>query len=169
VTTFRCGGCEGEHVGPPLAYGAAAPYGWERSLDDFEGVLSGEQAVLFNDGLPFAWFMKGNIEIPIRETDEVFVWTVWVSLSGQSFDACVERWDAPDRADDPARFGWLWTELPVYATCFQLKTMMHTRAPGIRPYIEVEPTDHPLAVEQHHGVTMSRVEAIASTLLHSNG
>jgi hypothetical protein len=29
-----------------------------------------------------------------------------------------------------------------------LKTNVHTRARGLRPTVELEPTDHPLAVEQ---------------------
>ncbi len=32
--------------------------------------------------------------------------------------------------------------------------------------IELEPTDHPLAVEQRVGITLARVQEIAETLLH---
>lgn len=45
-----------------------------------------------------------------------------------------------------------------------LKTMVHPRADGIRPYIELEPTDHPLAVEFREGITMERVQEIAEQL-----
>jgi len=34
------------------------------------------------------------------------------------------------------------------------------------PLIELEHTDHPLAVEQRTGITMARVREIAATLLH---
>jgi len=46
-----------------------------------------------------------------------------------------------------------------------LKTLVHLRSGGLRPFIELEPTDHPLAVEQRNGISMTRVEEIAS-LLH---
>jgi hypothetical protein len=30
-------------------------------------------------------FIRGNIEIPIIDVDEEFIWTVWVSLSEENF------------------------------------------------------------------------------------
>jgi hypothetical protein len=44
--------------------------------------------------------------------------------------------------------------------------MVHTRAVGVRPYIQLEPTDHPLAVEQRTGITLARVQEIAEMVLH---
>lgn len=46
-------------------------------------------------------------------------------------------------------------------------TRVHTRPVGERPVIELEPTDHPLAVEQRTGITLDRVREIAAALLHS--
>ena len=43
---------------------------------------------------------------------------------------------------------------------------MHTRPVGVRPYIELEATDHPLAVEQREGITWERVQEIAEIVLH---
>jgi hypothetical protein len=37
---------------------------------------------------------------------------------------------------------------------------------GERPSVELEPTSHPLAVEQRNGITVARVHEIAETLLH---
>lgn len=37
---------------------------------------------------------------------------------------------------------------------------------GPRPFIELEPTDHPLAVEQRTGITQDRVREIAEAVLH---
>jgi hypothetical protein len=44
--------------------------------------------------------------------------------------------------------------------------MVHTQPVGIRPKIELEPTSHPLAIEQKQGITMERVQQIAEQLLH---
>ncbi|MFF0296871.1 hypothetical protein ACFYS8_16970 [Kitasatospora sp. NPDC004615] len=38
---------------------------------------------------------------------------------------------------------------------------------GQRPLIELEPTDHPLTVEQRAGITRDRVREIAEAVLHS--
>jgi hypothetical protein len=38
---------------------------------------------------------------------------------------------------------------------------VHTRAVGLVPWIELEPTDHPLAVDQRTGITWERIREIA--------
>jgi hypothetical protein len=48
-----------------------------------------------------------------------------------------------------------------------LKTNVHTREVGVRPLVELEPTDHPLAVEQRDGIAMARVQEIAELNLHA--
>ena len=54
-------------------------------------------------------------------------------------------------------FGWLVNRLAHYdETTFLLKTRAHFRPGGQRPTIELEPTDHPLAVEQRNGITLER-------------
>jgi hypothetical protein len=44
--------------------------------------------------------------------------------------------------------------------------MVHLRDHGIRPYIELEVTEHPLAVEQRSGITMQRVAEIYGLMAH---
>ena len=46
--------------------------------------------------------------------------------------------------------------------------MVHTRKIGLRPLIELEPTDHALALEQRDGITLARVREIAETMYHHN-
>lgn len=76
--------------------------------------------------------------------------------------------DARPRGRTPY-FGWLTTELALYSpSTTNLKTHAHTRPLGQRPFIELEPTDHPLAVEQRTGITMDRVREIAEAVLHPN-
>jgi len=54
-------------------------------------------------------------------------------------------------------FGWLVNRLGHYAeSTFLLKTRVHFRAGDQRPTIELEPTDHPLAIEQRNGITLAR-------------
>ncbi|MCI4339810.1 MAG: DUF2199 domain-containing protein, partial [Thermoplasmata archaeon] len=40
------------------------------------------------------------------------------------------------------------TSLPLYPDTLLLKTHVHTRPIGQRPFVELEPTDHPLSVER---------------------
>ncbi len=63
-------------------------------------------------------------------------------------------------------FGWLCSRLQIYPDTLLLKTHVHPRAAGTRPYIELEPTDHPLAVEQRNGITSARVREIGELVEH---
>jgi hypothetical protein len=113
------------------------------------------------------FFIKGNLDIPVLDADECFSWTVWVSLSRSNFERARQVWDNPNRVEEPRYFGWLSTRIPIYPETLNLKANIHTRAVGIRPYIEIQPTDHPLAKEQREGITVARVCEIAELLLHS--
>jgi hypothetical protein len=111
--------------------------------------------------------VHGLIEIPVIDSDELFSWGVWVSLSQENYDRMAQLWETPGRENEPPYFGWLSTQLPVYApTTINLKTHVHTRPVGERPFIELEPTEHPLAVEQRQGITLARVREFADILLH---
>ena len=58
------------------------------------------------------------------------------------------------------------TEIPIYQpTTLSLETHVHTQPVGARPLVELEHTDHPLAVEQRTGITVARVQQIAEALL----
>ena len=62
----------------------------------------------------------------------------------------------------------LSTDLPLYQpSALSLKTLVRTQPVGQRPLIELEPTDHPLAVEQRTGIMLVRVQEIAERLLHA--
>jgi hypothetical protein len=94
------------------------------------------------------------------------VWTVWTSLSRQNFRRLLDHWDDSEREKEPPYFGWLCTLLPTYPDTLNLKTHVHTRTIGLRPFVELEPTDHPLAIEQSKGISTERVAAIAEAVLH---
>ncbi len=158
-----CACCSEPHDGPPLSYGAPAPVGWKpRYARRRDSELTSDQCVI--KGREF--YVHGLIEIPVPELGETFSWGVWVSLSEPNFARMHELWEEPAREQEPPCFGWLVTELPVYPeSTLLLKTQVHTRAVGLRPLIELEPTDHPLAVEQREGITEARVRAFAEQLL----
>jgi Uncharacterized protein conserved in bacteria (DUF2199) len=47
-----------------------------------------------------------------------------------------------------------------------IKCNLHIRAGNLRPRIELEPTDYPLAIEQRNGITLDRVKEIAAASGH---
>ena len=111
------------------------------------------------------FFVRGCLEIPVRDCPDPFVWGVWVSVSETSFKRILELWDVNTREQDQPFFGWLCNNISIYPETFGLKTHVHLRNNGVRPFIQLEPTDHPLAVEQRDGITLERVKEFASLLL----
>jgi hypothetical protein len=102
------------------------------------------------------------------DADASFEWTVWVSLSDANYARTKKVWSAKGRESEPPYFGWFGTILPaaLYPSTQNLKAHVITQPVGIRPLVELERTDHPLAVEQREGITLKRVEEIASVLFH---
>ncbi|MEV1205498.1 DUF2199 domain-containing protein [Microbispora rosea] len=161
---FRCSCCGGHHDELPLSYHMPAPAFWSPEMAEAtDSALSSEQCVI--EGEHF--FVHGLIEIPVIDTAETFSWGVWVSLSRDNFERMGRLWETPGRESEPPYFGWLSSELPIYEpSTLNLKTNLHTRPVGLRPAVELEPTGHPLAVEQRTGITSARVRELAELLLH---
>lgn len=164
---YRCRTCGAHHDELPLCYGAEAPVPW-LMLPEAErrerGELTSDLCMI--DQKHF--FVLGNLDIPIRGSDEPFRWNVWLSLSEANFRRMAGLWESSERVKEPPYFGWLCTDLPAYyETTLHLKTHVHTRPVGQRPFVEVEPTCHPLAVEQRQGIEWKRVQEIAELILHA--
>ena len=167
LTTFTCSCCGETFEGPPLFWHFEAPASWSSlSLEEQEamGQLSSDQCIINEED----YFVHGLVEIPILGSDEVFAWGVWVSLSKANFDRACDLWEDENRISEPPYFGWLCNSVPGYPDSLHLKTRVHTRALGQRPFVELEPTDHPLAVEQRDGITWDRVREIAEMMYHGN-
>lgn len=163
--SYLCKSCGKVHDGLPTSYGVEAPFNWEGLNDDERkkrGEISTDQCVIDND----QFYVKGNIEIPILGASERFVWTVWVSLSQESFARATKLWNKRGRENEPPYFGWLSTRLPCYPETLNLKTSVVTRTKGVRFRIDLEPTDHPLAIEQRTGIGWGRIQEFAEKILH---
>jgi len=165
-STFKCSCCGEILEGPPLSWHFEAPDAWnDLSPADrkIHGQLSSDQCIIGRD-----YFIRGLVEIPIIDNPEVFAWGVWVSLSEENFACASELWDDDNRVNEPPYFGWLCNSLPGYPETLNLKTMVHTRTVGQRPYVERELTEHPLAIEQRKGIPMARVQQIAEAMYHGS-
>lgn len=117
--------------------------------------ISSDLCVL--DGEHF--FILGNVEVRVRESQDAVRWTVWASLGKASFARALELWDTRGREDEPPYFGWLCNDLPGYESTLNLKTHVHTQAVGTRPLIEVEP-EHQLGLDQRDGITRARFDEL---------
>jgi len=165
MTGFICATCGQHHDELPMCFGPSAPALW-LSLPEAErntrGELSSDQCVL--DGEHF--FVLGRILLPVIDGPGPFVWLAWVSLSQKNFLRASELWHTRGRESEQPYFGWLQSALPYEPTTLSLKTTLQTMPLGERPIINLEPSDHPLSLEQQRGITMARVQKIAEAALH---
>ena len=166
-SSFHCSCCGQLHDGPPLAWHLNAPDVWS-TLSTAErkrrGELSSDQCVIDDK----YFFIRGLVEIPVLDGEGPFDWGVWVSLSKASFDRTSELWEEPSRISEPPYFGWFSNSLPGYPETLNLKVAVHYRAVGVRPFLELEATDHPLSQEQANGITVARIQQIAEQMHHHN-
>jgi hypothetical protein len=163
---YQCQCCGEWHDELPFAYHAPKPAYWSSELaSDETSWLDEETCVIRGEH----FFVRGLIRIPVLDADGHFEWGAWVSLSRDNFISMGEAWEREGRENDPPMFGWLSTELSTYEpSTLSLKTVVRTQPVGLRPLIELEPTDHPLAIEQRDGITIARVQSLAEQLLHGS-
>jgi hypothetical protein len=161
---WTCKCCGKQFNSLPMSFAPLAPDPW-LAIPEAErakrGKIDSDLCVIDQEW----FFVRGCVEIPVHGHRDAFVWGVWVSVSKTSFERILELWNVKTRKQDHPFFGWLCNEISIYPKTFGLKTHVHLRNNGVRPLIELEPTDHPLAVEQSEGISLHRVEEIASRLL----
>jgi hypothetical protein len=163
VEGFRCHICGKWHEGLPLDYAYDAPHYWSEDLrSNADSFLNSDFCVIRNND----FFVRCLIEVPVIGSDEPFRWGVWTSLSKTNFDKMVDLWDDPKLLNEPPYFGWLSNSIHLYPDTLNLKINIHSKKIDQRPYAVLEPTDHPLAIEQQQGMTKQRVREIAERSFH---
>ena len=161
---FFCSGCGQVHRGMP-ALDAAAPLGYYAVPEDEREArcqLDSDACVI--DGTEY--YVRGCLEVPVQGESEPPSWGVWVSLGEQSFRQWVASYKSEKRSHVGPFFGWLNAALDPYPDTLSLKSHVHLRDGFIRPFIELEPTDHPLAVEQREGISVERVAKLYASVVH---
>src|SRR5262249_38464044 len=69
----------------------------------------------------------------------------------------LKRLTAGTKANLGLGSGWFSNRLRGYPDTFNLKCQVHPRSGRRRPYIQLEPIDHPLVREQRNGITFDRL------------
>ena len=125
-------------------------------------VITSDTCVIRNED----YFVRGCLDIPVHGRAEPFTYGVWVSLSKKDFERYSELFEASRPPDAPPFFGWFCNSLPGYPQTLNLKTNVYLRPYPHRPRIDLEPTDHPLALEQRTGITIARLQEIIEANEH---
>ena len=150
--SFKCHTCDETHEGlPHIGFDYPDPYFDIPEEERDQRVFLTSDLCSIDDE---DFFIRGVIEIHVHGEDHPFGFGVWVSQKKENFQTYQDNFETDEIGPF---FGWLSNRLGCYdedTTC--LKTMAHFRSDGQRPFIEVESTDHPLAIDQHNGITLER-------------
>jgi hypothetical protein len=158
---WACTSCGGTHAGifdlacrRPDPWTGPEEYSPNAMLSTSRHFLSEDFCVLNDED----YFVRCVLELPIIGADGArFGYGVWSSLSKKNFELYAEHFDAGHRDGIGPWFGWFSNGLKGYPDTLGLKCRVHPRSGRQRPFIELEPTDHKLALEQRNGITFDRL------------
>ncbi len=163
--TWTCSCCGQSFNTLPMDYAFAAPRNWF-GLTEAERTTRAKLTddICTIDGNEH--YVRGCLEIPVSDSSESLIWGVWVSISEDSLRYILSGWNAQIAEDEPPRFGWLSTWISGYPEPREIRCQVFIRSGNLRPRIVLQPTDYPLAIEQHQGITLERVKQIAAGAGH---
>jgi hypothetical protein len=111
------------------------------------------------------FFIRCVLILKVRGANDDLTFGVWSSLSEANFLRYRTDFDR-DMSDWEPMFGYLSNRLPHYPDTLALKLAVQTGSIGTRPTLRLEPTDHPLAIDQQHGIALEKVGIVAPFLTH---
>lgn len=153
---WACPGCGASHDGV-FDIASARPWHWGDGPPDPDAgnsFLNSDFCVM--DGENF--FVRCVLRLPIVGAGgESFGYGCWSSLSKQNFWLYSDTFDDDHQGRLGPWFGWFANRLKGYPDTLNLKCRVIPQDGGQRPRIVLEPTSHPLALEQRHGITFERL------------
>jgi len=165
--TFQCRTCDSWHEGLP-DLGFDAPYEYDCLSDEQRQSIAKKSSDLCSIS-DEDFFVRGVLELPIVGRADCFGIGVWVSLKRENFYRYVELFDSKDPSGNGPYFGWLCNRIAGYPDTLHLKTSVSLRPAPTRPRIDLEPTDHPLAMQQRDGISLDEVQRLIEPTLHPQG
>jgi len=163
---YVCSVCGERHTGiPDLAYDAPFYYAILSEEERKQrAILTPDHCIIDNE----EYFVRGVLEVPVRGFDQSFRWGAWVSASEKSFRRYEDFEENTERdvSDEPLFYGWLSNDIAPYEDTLSLKIAVLPRPYPDRPFFELEPTDHPLALDQRCGIEPAKLQKLIEDAVH---
>jgi hypothetical protein len=154
-----------EHEGTPLSFAADFPDRYANlSKDEREAraIVGSDQCIL--DGEEF--YIRGCIELPIRDAEEIFLWGVWARVHEADYDEIAENWETEGREKRIGPYkARLANSLSIYPQTLNLILEIKIQPVGTRPRFFLEDEVHPMTVEKKTGLAREKAEEYACLLL----
>jgi hypothetical protein len=113
----------------------------------------GEDSSVLRDDGGERYFVRGLLELPLRNADDRFAYGVWVEVGEDDFSALDKLWRDPDGHLHAPFAGRLANELTPYRGTVGLPVGLRLRDVRVLPLVELETGDHPLVRDQLAGIS----------------
>jgi hypothetical protein len=164
-SSFICSSCGNEQIGLPLSFAADFPDPFAnlgREERETRAVTSSDQCII--DGEEF--YIRGLIQLPVRDSEDVFLWGVWARVNESAFDTISDHWESPGRELRIGPFkGRLANSLSLYLETLNMRLEIKIQHIGERPLFIVEELDHLLCADQNNGLTVRKAQESACLLM----
>ncbi len=141
------------HGGSPLDVGYQLPDAmFELSDEERESRCEISSDFCSMDDTHF--YVHGLVEIPLHDHDDHVAIGVWAEVSKDDYLAFVERYEHPDRADDPAMSATLATTLEGMDETRGVAAEIKIVDPNERPRVRVLDAGHVLGARQAGGLAL---------------
>ena len=150
---YYCSSCGEYHSNIPMNYGFDAPLYYYLIPEEERATrceLTKSQCIIDEK----YFFIRGHVQLKVENNPNSFHWSIWASISESDFNNVCENWDDENRILQPAYTGELANDLEPYPVTRGLMVNIITRPVGMIPIFQLQPSDHPLYLEQeadNHG------------------
>ncbi len=170
IFEFQCGECGNWHRGSP-SFTYKRPWHYfdipEAERDKRIKIDKNRCAIDWE-----SYYIRVNLEIPIKGVKEGFLWGVWISQSEESFQRYVKTYDQDQSGDGST--GWLEVTMPGYAKDGEATAVLGcyaewgdaSRIPMITKLFD---TDHPIQRDMKDGITWDRAVELAQLAINEFG
>ena len=136
---------------PAVSFDAPTPYQWATPEARAEEWRLDADLCVHNST---DHYVRGVLSIPIIGSDRRLDFGAWSTLSETNFHRYADAIEDSSKNPPGDMLGWFSNQIPGYPETMGLKCLVAPQSGERRPILELEPTDHPLAVQQISGVTM---------------
>jgi hypothetical protein len=112
------------------------------------------------------YFLRVLMPFEVAGRSSPCSWGIWVEVSERDHEVTRALWDDPNQHLQPPFFGRLANRIWDYPSTLGLRGWVQLQSPTLIPTFLLEPSDHPLAVEQKDGVTEEKVLQWLQPILH---
>lgn len=164
-TSYICHCCGKEHAGIPFSFAADYPDPYANMPSEqreVRAVISSDQCIIDQE----KFFLRGCLEIPVRNTGQVFLWGLWAQVWQKDFDEISGHWETEGREQRIGPYkARLANSLSLYPATLNLQITLQIGPVGERPVFLVDDERHPLFSEQKEGINLEKAREYACTLL----